>query len=121
MYYIKLAGSGSGLQYAVIAQIAMGSKVTILEKDEDWYLVRLSDGKTGWAIEDYLSSDPDSSVDFSQPNAGVGASTKPYFHLKFNGTEVNFPICSNSSLLISYMRITFSVVFSFRSWPWIPS
>ncbi|MEW9698616.1 stalk domain-containing protein [Paenibacillus sp. SI8] len=83
--------SGSGLQYAVIAKIAVGSKVTILGKEAEWYRVRLSDGKIGWAIADYLSIEPDSSVDLSQPDAGISAITKPYFHLKFNGTEVNFP------------------------------
>lgn len=46
--------SGGGLQYAVLAKVARGTKVTVLDAVTGWYYVRLANGQTGWASADYV-------------------------------------------------------------------
>ncbi|MDX9871509.1 MAG: family 10 glycosylhydrolase [Clostridia bacterium] len=46
--------NGGGLQYAVLAKVARGTKVTVLDAKTGWYNVRLANGQTGWASADYV-------------------------------------------------------------------
>ncbi len=40
--------SGPGQQYKVVANIKAGSQLVLLDSENDWHRVRLSDGRTGW-------------------------------------------------------------------------
>lgn len=95
---------GSSLEHTVVAKLARGSAVTVLAVDGDWYVVRLQNGKTGWAFKDYVS--------MSRPLAGTagvenGASDGigQFYRLTYNGAEVSFPdaqpfMDSNSRALV---------------------
>lgn len=40
--------SGSGTSYNIVAKVAKGSKMIILDEENDWYRVKLEDGKLAW-------------------------------------------------------------------------
>ena len=50
--------SGKGNEYRIIAVILNGSRVELLEEDEDWAMVLTSNNKKGWMPKRYLSSSP---------------------------------------------------------------
>ena len=52
--------SGAGTSYSVVAKIYKNDKVDLLEKLNGWYKVKLSNGKTGWVSDDYISRVNDS-------------------------------------------------------------
>ncbi len=47
--------SKASLSASVVTKISEGSSVTILSKSGDWYKVKTSSGKIGWAYSDYIS------------------------------------------------------------------
>ncbi len=80
--------SGNSLHYNVVTKVTKGTKVTVLTKKSDWYYVRLSDGQTGWASEEYISLQSASPDNSSPSNSETDSK---YIKLKYNGAEVNFP------------------------------
>ncbi|MFW5696532.1 MAG: SH3 domain-containing protein [Phototrophicaceae bacterium] len=52
--------SGPGVSHRVIAQVARGATVTVIDvpDDSDWWNVRLDDGQTGWIYAELLSLSP---------------------------------------------------------------
>lgn len=81
---------GSSLEHTVVAKLARGSAVTVLAVDGDWYIVRLQNGKTGWAFSDYVSmSQPLKSTAGAEnvPGSGLGQ----FYRLTYNGAEISFP------------------------------
>jgi len=48
---------GQGTEYKIVAVIADGTMVTVLEEKEGWARVQLKSGKEGWILKRYLSSD----------------------------------------------------------------
>ena len=48
--------TGKGTNRKIIALIKSNQKVEILEKGEEWTLVRLQNGKEGWALSRYLTN-----------------------------------------------------------------
>ena len=44
---------GPDTSYSVVAKVKKGETVTILAEENDWFQVKLTDGKTGW-IANYL-------------------------------------------------------------------
>jgi len=52
--------SGPGNDNRIIAMIKSGEKVEMLKPDEEWSLVRIANGKEGWALSRFLTSkEPD--------------------------------------------------------------
>ncbi len=56
---------GQGSQYAIIAVVKDGSSVQLLEESDDWARVLLDNGKDGWLLRRYLSTQrpPNQQVD----------------------------------------------------------
>lgn len=50
--------SGQGTDYKILAVVADGLKVEILEENDPWAKVRTPGGTEGWMLKRYLSSDP---------------------------------------------------------------
>lgn len=46
--------NGAGMQYAIIAKAACGTKLTVLGTQTGWYKVKLANGKIGWASAAYI-------------------------------------------------------------------
>ncbi|HHU62768.1 MAG TPA: SH3 domain-containing protein [Clostridiales bacterium] len=65
---------GPGTSYAVLTTLPKGTKVDILSKANGWYKVRLSDGRIGYAVENYISEGGSSGGD-SQPSGREGIVT----------------------------------------------
>jgi DNA-binding protein H-NS len=40
--------SGAGTSYSIVAKVSKGSKMIILDEQNDWYRVKLEDGKLAW-------------------------------------------------------------------------
>jgi len=40
--------SGAGTNYPIVAKVSRGSKMIILDEKDDWYRVKLEDGKLAW-------------------------------------------------------------------------
>ena len=54
--------TGQGTTHKIIALIKSDQKVEALEKGEEWTLVRLQNGKQGWALSRYLTNDIPKSI-----------------------------------------------------------
>ncbi len=48
--------TGEGQDYKIIAVIQSGQTVDVLQREDEWALVRLDDGKEGWVLTRYLTS-----------------------------------------------------------------
>ncbi|GAA3650300.1 C40 family peptidase [Asaccharospora irregularis] len=69
--------TGAGTNYSKITTIYKGDKVEILSSANGWYNIRLSNGKTGWASDDYIAKGEisTSSLEISQGKAKVTSSS----------------------------------------------
>ena len=47
--------SGPDVSYRIIAELPIGTKLTMLRVENGWAEVSLADGRTGWTLERYLS------------------------------------------------------------------
>ena len=54
--------SGPSTEYKILAVIDSGQQVEIVERGDEWSIVRLPDGKEGHVLTRYLTTDPPSSV-----------------------------------------------------------
>ena len=54
--------TGQGITHKIIALIKSDQKVDVLEKGEQWTLVRLPNGKEGWVLTRYLISETPKSI-----------------------------------------------------------
>ncbi len=54
--------TGEGNQYKIIDMVKDGDTVDLLQVSDSYALVRLADGKEGWMLKRYLSTEPPSSV-----------------------------------------------------------
>ncbi len=49
------ARSGPGTNYAVVGGFGKGASVTIIDKKNSWYKVKISNSKSGWVSSDYIT------------------------------------------------------------------
>ena len=56
--------SGKGTAYRILNIIESNQQVELLQKDNQWSLVRLENGKEGWVNNRYLVNDPTSKIAF---------------------------------------------------------
>jgi SH3 domain protein len=49
--------SGPAIDRKILDIVSTGEKMDILEDGEEWVFIRLSDGKEGWVLKRYLSSE----------------------------------------------------------------
>ena len=54
--------SGPSTEYKILAVIDSGQQVELVQRGDEWSIVRLPDGKDGHVLSRYLTSDPPSSV-----------------------------------------------------------
>ena len=54
--------SGPSTEYKILAVIDSGQQVDLIERGDEWSVVKLPDGKEGHVLSRYLTSDPPSSV-----------------------------------------------------------
>ena len=54
--------SGAGTEYKILAVIESGQQVELIQRGEEWSVVRMPDGKEGYVLSRYLTSDPPSGV-----------------------------------------------------------
>jgi N-acetylmuramoyl-L-alanine amidase len=61
--------SGPGMSHGIVDKVKKGTILSVVEKADRWYQVRLTNGKTGWVATQYVDSLPD------VPNSPL---TQPY-------------------------------------------
>jgi SH3 domain protein len=69
--------SGPGTDRKIVDIISTGDRVEVLEDGEEWAMVRLRDGKEGWVLKRYLSSQKPSKLvleELQQTHARLEAS-----------------------------------------------
>jgi hypothetical protein len=61
--------SGPGVDFAIVAVVNAGSRITLSQRQGDWYAVRTIDGQEGWMSNLVLEIDPAiaESVPLAQP------------------------------------------------------
>jgi SH3 domain protein len=57
-----LLRTGPGVERKIIDMISIGEQMEMLEDGEEWVRVRLQDGKEGWVLKRYLSSEKPSKL-----------------------------------------------------------
>lgn len=82
--------TGAKVERDIVAKIVSGSKVTILGVLNDWYKVKLSDGKVGWASSSYIRVE-DKTEDNSSQNENTGNTTQNNTY-PFNGKVIAFTL-----------------------------
>ena len=58
--------AGKGTAYKILTFIESSQQVELLQKDNQWSLVRLEDGKEGWVHSRYLINNPTSKIKFEE-------------------------------------------------------
>ena len=94
--------SGAGTNHSIIGKLYKGDKVDILDSSNDWYKVKLSNGKIGWASSQYIetnhsaNSQNNGTVNTSALNVRQGAGTNYSIIGKlYKGDVVNILSFSN--------------------------
>jgi len=54
--------AGKGTAYKILSMIESSQRVELLQKDNQWSLVRLEDGKEGWVYSRYLLNNPTNKI-----------------------------------------------------------
>lgn len=75
--------SGAGLHFPVIHKASMGTKVSLLARESEWYRIQLANGQIGWAHADYLRLE-------TGPSGGNNQSGQD-LRFKLDGVFVHFP------------------------------
>ena len=94
--------SGAGTNHSIIGKLYKGDKVDILDSSNDWYKVKLSNGKIGWSSSQYIetnhsaNSQNNGTVNTSALNVRQGAGTNYSIIGKlYKGDVVNILSSSN--------------------------
>ena len=94
--------SGAGTNHSIIGKLYKGDKVDILDSSNDWYKVKLSNGKIGWSSSQYIetnhsaNSQNNGTVNTSALNIRQGAGTNYSIIGKlYKGDVVNILSFSN--------------------------
>ena len=94
--------SGAGTNHSIIGKLYKGDKVDILDSSNNWYKVKLSNGKIGWASSQYIdtnhsaNSQNNGTVNTSALNIRQGAGTNYSIIGKlYKGDVVNILSSSN--------------------------
>lgn len=70
--------AGASTSREVVAQVRLGDKVTILSVLNDWYKVKLADGKIGWVNSSYITISNESSSQSSTSSNTSSNTSKTY-------------------------------------------
>jgi len=55
--------TGPGINHKIVAMINSGARVEVLKPEDEWSLVRITNGKEGWVLSRFLKSkEPDGLV-----------------------------------------------------------
>ncbi len=54
--------AGPGLQFKILRFLKSGDAVTRLSRDGDWSRIRTSEGKVGWVLSSFITSEPPASI-----------------------------------------------------------
>jgi len=55
--------TGPGINHKIVAMINSGERVEVLKPEDEWSLVRITNGKEGWVLSRFLKSkEPDGLV-----------------------------------------------------------
>ena len=94
--------SGAGTNHSIIGKLYKGDKVDILDSSNNWYKVKLSNGKIGWASSQYIetnhsaNSQNNGTINTSALNVRQGAGTNYSIIGKlYKGDVVNILSSSN--------------------------
>ncbi|MDO8769511.1 MAG: SH3 domain-containing protein [Burkholderiaceae bacterium] len=83
-----------------VAKMTEGTELSMLEKNGDWYQVKMADGRTGWAHSKWLcQSNGQSTVTEKTPStASSNQSITPSFNCLNASTRVEKMICNSEEL-----------------------
>lgn len=74
--------TGPGTEYKISAIIPSGRALEILQANEEWTMVRISDGKEGWVLSQFLQADIPSSLALAQLQAKYQAAVEKKSNLE---------------------------------------
>ncbi len=86
--------SGAGTNYSVITKAYKGESVDILDTNNGWYKVKLSNGKIGWASSDYINR-----TNNSNNNSQNGTSISGYGKVTASALNVRSGAGTNYSVV----------------------
>lgn len=70
--------AGPAVSHSIVDQVSKGSKVFILEENNDWSKVKLSNGKIGWVSKDLLNTGTSSNIGVSVNGKKVDFDVLPF-------------------------------------------
>ena len=74
--------SGPGTGDSIVGKAYKGQTVTILESQNGWHKVTLSNGTTGWGSGDYIRTGTQSSTPTTNPESGTGTITASALNIR---------------------------------------
>lgn len=102
---------GASASSARVLKMAEGTALTVLDKNSDWYQVKMADGKIGWAHSKWLcqSNGKSTVTDKTPSTASSNQSIAPSFNCLNASTRVEKMICNSEEL--SKLDAQLSVVY----------
>ena len=103
--------AGKGTAYKILTMIESSQQVELLQKDNQWSLVRLEDGKEGWVYSRYLINNPTSKIkleDLSLKHKNLITQTESlktdYEQLKLANKRLKSTLAASKKLLDTQLR-----------------
>ncbi len=84
--------SGPSTSHSIMHTLWNGNRINVIGESDNWYNIRLSDGRTGWVSKDYIASQMSTTgtVTATRLNVRTGPSTSnSIMHTLWNGNRVN--------------------------------
>jgi uncharacterized protein YecT (DUF1311 family) len=107
---------GASASSARILKMAEGTALTVLDKNGDWYQVKMADGKIGWAHSKWLcqSNGQSTVTEKTSSTASSNQSIAPSFNCLNASTRVEKMICNSEELskLDAQLSVVYKAVLS---------
>jgi len=108
--------SGPGTDYDIIGQVSLGSQLTLLGEEGNWYIVQTSDGKGAYIRQDMIAGQPEALPVLASGDQAEEFSTIPKIVLNNRSMSFSTPPRLENKRLLVPLREMFDAVGATVGW-----